>query len=300
MRFLVTGITGLIGQHFREFAKQKGHEIHYLTTRQSKIEAEPGYQGFYWNPEKDLIDKTCLKGVDQIVHLAGASVARRWTARHKKNILQSRIRSTELLYRLLTQQPHQVQHLVSASAIGIYPGSASRLYDEYSTERAQDFLGSVVQEWERAVDKLEETGIAVAKIRIGLVLAPDGGVLPAFKKTITHYMGSCLGSGRQWQSWIHIYDLAALFTYVAEHRLTGVFNGVAPNPVTQKNMIKSMARHLHRPLFLPPVPELLLKAVLGEMAKMVLSSQLVVNSRLADTDFQFHFSQLEKALEDLL
>jgi len=143
-------------------------------------------------------------------------------------------------------------------------------------------------------------GIAVSKIRIGLVLSHDAGFLAELKKTIKYYIGSPLGSGSQWQSWIHIKDVARLFLYVAEEELDGIFNAVAPNPVNQKNLVKCIAEKMEKPLFLPPVPSPVLKLVLGAMANMITSSPLVVSKRLQGTDFRFEYMQVEKAIEDLI
>lgn len=300
MKLLITGATGLIGTEILELCKQNSYEVHYLTTNKEKIENKPGIQGFYWNPEIGEIDEDCLEGVDKIIHLAGASVAQRWTEKNRKEIIASRIKSTDLLRKLLEKKESQVTQIISASAIGIYPHSISKLYDEDTTEYAEDFLGQVVQEWESEVEKIKELGIGVSIIRIGLVLSDKGGFLSEVKKPIQYFVGSSLGSGNQWQSWIHIEDLARIFLFVTEKELIGVFNGVAPNPIKQKNMIKSIAYFLKKPIILPPVPGFVLKLALGEMSEMVLSSQLVVSKRWEKEGFIFRFTQLDGALENLL
>lgn len=300
MRLLITGITGLIGNHIRNLCEEKNYSIHYLTTRKEKIENKPNYKGFYWNPESGEIDADCIEGVDKIIHLAGASVAKRWTKKYRKEILSSRIKTASLLYSLLKNKQNQVNQFISASAIGIYPSSKSKLYDEFSEDKAKDFLGLVVQEWEKSADQFIELGIEVAKLRIGLVLAKENGFLAEIKKPIKYFVGSSLGSGKQWQSWIHIDDLARLFLFVAERNLEGVFNAVAPNPVMQKYLIKSIAQNMKKPIILPPVPEFVLKAALGDMAKMITSSQLVVNKRWESSKFIFRHTQVEGAIKDLL
>ncbi|HLS30514.1 MAG TPA: TIGR01777 family oxidoreductase [Flavobacteriaceae bacterium] len=300
MKLLVTGATGLIGSHFSKLCKEKGYVINYLTTSKDKIEDKPQYKGFYWDPEKGEIDPKCIEGVDKIIHFAGASVAQRWTKKHRKEILSSRIKTATLLRSLLSKKENQITQFISASAIGIYPSSLSKLYDESSEEKADDFLGLVVQEWEHEADEFRKLGVGVSKLRIGLVLSADSGFFAEIKKPIKYYVGSALGSGNQWQSWIHIDDLAALFLFVAEEELEGVFNAVAPNPVKQKYLINCIAKALKKPIFLPPVPGVLLKTVLGDMASVITSSQLVVSKRWEKEGFVFKHTQVQGAIRDLV
>lgn len=300
MKILITGMTGLIGGHLLELCRAVGVEVHYLTRNPNKITKEPTLKGFFWDPESGEIEEECLEGVTKIVHLAGASVAQRWTKRQKKLIITSRERTGELLYDLLSSHTNDVNQLLSASAIGIYPSSLSRLYTEDSPGRADDFLGNVVQKWEAAADRFTDLGILVTKVRIGLVLAADGGFLEQIKKPIKNYMGACLGSGRQWQSWIHVEDLVALFIYLLQNDIDGVFNGVAPSPVKQRYLLKKIAKIFRRPLLLPPVPGFVLEFLVGEMSSMILSSQLVASQKIEQTNFQFQFTQVDKALKDLL
>lgn len=300
MKLLITGVTGLIGNHIRELCREKKIDINYLTTSRDKIESTSGYHGFYWNPKTGEIDKNCLEDVDKIIHLAGASVAQRWTKKHRKDILDSRIDTANLLFKLLSENKNHITQFISASAIGIYPNSISHLYDEDSDEVGKDFLSEVVQKWETAADQFKNLGLEVTKVRIGLVLAEKGGILAEIKKPIQNYVGAPLGNGNQWQSWIHISDLARLFVFVAEEEHSGIFNAVAPQPVKQKNLIKCVAEHLNKPILFPKVPGFILKIVLGEMATMILASQLVVSKRLEPLGFTFHFHHLENAVKDLV
>lgn len=300
MKLLVTGATGLIGSQFCELCEEKGYAVNYLTTRKEKIEDKPNYKGFYWDPKNGKIDPDCIDGVDKIIHFAGASVAQRWTKKNRKQILSSRIKTANLLRDLLSKKENQITQFISASAIGIYPSSLSKLYDESSAEEADDFLGLVVQEWEKEADEFRKLGVAVAKLRIGLVLSTDSGFLAEIKKPVQYYVGSPLGSGNQWQSWIHIADLAELFLFVAEEELEGVFNAVAPNPVKQKFLINCIAKALKKPILLPPVPGFLLKTALGDMATVITSSQLVVSNRWEAEGFVFKYTQVQSAVRDLV
>lgn len=300
MRVLITGATGLIGQEIVKLCHEKHIQVHYLTTSKSKIENSENYKGFYWNPREEYIDTQCFEGVDTIIHLAGATVAKRWTPAYKKTIINSRKNTTELLINNLKGENHQIKHVVSASAIGVYPDSLTNYYDQTFNQISPSFLGKVVHIWENAVDDFAKVGITVSKIRIGLVLSKKGGALPQMAKPIKLGIGAAFGSGKQWQSWIHITDLARMFLYIAENQLSGVYNGVAPNPVSNADVTKTVAKVLKKPVILPNIPKFLMKLVLGDMHILLFESQRVSSKTIQDKGFHFRFNYLEPALVDLL
>ncbi len=300
MRVLITGATGLIGQEMVKFCHEKDIKVNYLTTSKSKIVQEENYKGFYWNPKAKEIDAGCFKEVDAIVHLAGATVSKRWTPSYKKEILSSRTETTALLVSTLRESTHTVKQVVSASAIGIYPDSLINYYDESHNEISSSFLGQVVSVWEQASDEFLKLNITVSKIRIGLVLSNKGGALMEIVKPIKFGLGAAFGNGKQWQSWIHIHDLANLFLYVLQNNLSGVFDGVAPNPTSNSELIKTAASVLHKPLFMPNTPKFFMKLILGEMHILLFESQRVSSKKIADTGFLFKFNYLEPALKNLL
>jgi len=299
MRILVTGITGLVGQQIRKMCKAMEIDVHYLSTRESQLEDKKAYKGFYWNPAKSQIDHRCLEGVEAIIHLAGANVAKSWTKSYKQEIINSRVDSTELLIKTLQENQHSVQQVVSASAIGIYGSSLTKLHHESSDYMADDFLGQVVKKWEASVDGFKSLHIPVCKLRIGMVLSKEGGALEKIVKPIKNYVGAALGSGNQWQSWIHIYDLASMFLFAVEADLDGVYNAVSPNPVTNKKMTQIIAKHLNKPLIAPNVPKFAMKILLGEMSTIVLASQLVSSEKIREEGFNFDFNDLKTALEEI-
>lgn len=300
MKLLITGATGLIGEALQKACNERGYVINYLTTSRDKIKHTRNYKGFYWNPETGEIDEDCIKGVDKIIHLAGKTIAQRWTKKAQKAIISSRIKSTNLLYELVSKNENQITQIISASAIGIYPDSISHLYDENSPERSKDFLGIVVQEWEKSVDRFKELGLIVSKVRTGVVLSNKGGFLNELVTPIKLYAGSTFGSGKQWISWIHIKDVARIYLFIAEHEHDGIFNATTPNPVKQKNMIQAIAKQLNKKIILPGIPAFALKAALGKMAAVLLGSQLVISKRLDELGFKFHYVQVKSALKDLL
>lgn len=302
MRFLITGATGMIGSKLVKQCHKLGIAVNYLTTAKDKITKTDDYKGFYWNPQNQEIDKACFHEVDAIINLVGANVAERWTPKYKKEIIESRTKTAALLVNSLRQIDHQVGHVVSASAIGIYKSSLTKLHMEDEDEKFHNskYIGHVVKEWEAAVDEFTTLGIQVAKLRIGLVLSENGGALERILQPINYYIGAPLGSGKQWQSWIHVNDLVNLFIYSVKHQLNGVFNAVAPNPVTNTELSKCIAEKVNKPLWLPNVPAFALKLALGEMSTIVLASQLVSSKKILSEDFQFEYTYLSNALDDLL
>lgn len=300
MRILITGATGLVGSEITRLCHEEGIKVNFLTTSKGKIEKSENYRGYYWNPSTGEIDTACLEGVGAIVNLAGASVFQPWTKSNKEKILNSRLDSLNLLHKTLKEHSHQVGQLVSASAIGIYPSSRSKMYEEEDKMVADDFLGEVSQKWEAAADRFRDLNLRVAKVRIGIVLSADGGALPQIMKPVKYNLGAPLGSGKQWQSWIHIHDLARLFLFIISRGLTGVYNAVAPNPATNEELTKEVANVLDKKMWLPKVPGLALKVAMGEMSEVVLGSQLVSSAKIQEEGFDFNYVNLRPTLKDLI
>ena len=298
MKVLITGATGLVGQELVRLFKEQKVPIHYLTTRRSKIVTEANYQGFYWNPTKGEMDKNALKGVTAIINLAGATISNRWTSAYKNEVLNSRLDSLKTLYKAIENcKQLEVQSFISASAIGIYPNSLTTYYEETETNQDDSFLGAVVAAWEKEIANFKQFDFNVAKIRIGLVLSDKGGALPKIVQPVSNYLGAAFGSGEQWQSWIHITDLANMFIYILVNQLTGTFNGVAPNPVTNAKMTKEISKVLGKPLILPNVPKVMMELILGEMAYLLFASQRVSSKKIEEGGFVFAHRNICTALE---
>ena len=300
MKVLITGATGLIGKKIVSYCHTYDIAVHYLSTSKEKLKYQPNYKGFYWNPKLNIIDTACFEGVNAIINLAGATIAKRWTAAYRIEILDSRTKSLQLLKEALSTTNHKVKHIISASAIGVYPDSLTNYYDESNSEISKSFLGDVVKAWEDAVDSFETLDIKVSKIRIGLVLAENEGALPQIAKPVRYGIGAAFGDGKQWQSWINVSDLARIFVYVLQNELEGIFNGVAPNPVTNTELTKSVARTIKRPLWLPNIPRFFMQLVLGDMHILLFESQRVSSKTIEDAGFDFDYHHLQLALEDLL
>ena len=299
-RLLIAGATGLVGQEIVKQCHDQNIAVNYLSTSKSKLENKTNYKGFYWNPKLGEIDSQCFNDVDVIINLAGSTIAKRWTDSYKEEIEKSRVDALQLLYKAIENESVPIKHLISASAIGVYPDSLTHYYDEDFKDFDNRFLSDVVRSWEKEANRFKKLNIKVSKIRIGIVLSNKGGALPQLVKPIKLFAGSALGSGNQWQSWIHIKDLAALFLFVMQNKLEGKFNGVAPNAVTQKELVKDIAEAFQRPIILPAVPGFMLKLILGEMSALVLESQRVSSKKIERLGYKFKYYHLKPALEDLL
>lgn len=299
-KVLITGATGLIGSELVKQCHKEGISVNYLTTSKEKIENTHNFKGFYWNPKKGKIDVEAFKGVNAIINLVGATISKRWTKKYKKVIIDSRVQSMQLIYEMLQNLEHTVEHFISASGVNIYPNSKTKLYTEEDTEVDNTFLAEVVVAWEAAAVKFKKLGMEVSKVRTGLVLAKKEGAFPQLVKPFKLGVGAPLGSGEQWQSWIHIEDIAGIYLFILKNQLEGKFNAVAPNPVQNKKMTKLIASKLDSPLWLPNIPAFALELLLGEMAILVLEGQLVSSHKIEQLGYSFKFYNLENALQDLL
>lgn len=271
MRALVTGGTGFIGRRLL-----RALEAPVLSSRRG---------GVGWPPPPGS-----LRGVDVVFNLAGENVGDgRWTKKKKARIRESRVDGTRALVESIAGAPVRPRVLVSASAVGYYGDRGDEILDEGST-RGGSFLAEVCGAWEAEALRARDLGLRVAVLRFGLVLGPDGGVLPRLAKPFRWCVGGRLGHGRQWMSWIHVEDLVPLLLRAAES-LDGIFNAVAPDPVTNREFTRTLASVLGRPAIFP-VPRWVLRAAVGEFAREIVSSQRV-RSRVP---FEFRHPSLEGAL----
>jgi uncharacterized protein (TIGR01777 family) len=299
MKILITGATGLIGKELSKLLLEKGHTIHYLTTSKSKIKDNLNNCGFYWNPNTEEIDSNCLTGVEIIIHLAGASISKRWTNSYKKEIIESRVLTSNLLLKTLNSTPNSVKQFISASGTAIYPESFDEIFDETTTQKENSFLSDVVQIWEKSADLFKSNTCKVCKLRTGVVFAKDGGALPEMVKPIKLGFGSIMGNGKQIQSWIHINDLTNMYLFAIDKQLEGVFNAVSPNPVSNAVLTKAIANQFNKTIWLPNVPKFIMNLLLGEMAYLLFSSKNLNSNKMIKLGFQFQFPNLKEALQDI-
>lgn len=289
MRILITGGSGFIGQELQAYLHALGHQTRILSRQGG------------WDIDKGFLAADALENIDAIVHLAGAGIAdERWSEARKKELIHSRVASTHLLAEALKTRNHQVHTFVSASAIGFYGADSGDVLCTETTPAGHDFLSACTVAWENAVDEIQ--GLRVVKLRIGLVLGANGGIFPVLARPIRWFAGVILGKGTQGQSWIHIQDLVKMFACVlTEEHAAGVYNAVAPHPVTHAEMSKQIAAAYHRPIWWPKVPAWALRLVLGEMAVLVTGGNFVSSEKI-QKDFQFTFTymRLAEALKQLI
>jgi uncharacterized protein len=298
MKVAITGATGLVGRHVMRALVEAGHGVYALARkRPGSLPADVRF--FEWNAGESEPPVESLTGADAVVHLAGEPVAQRWTQEVKKRIRGSRVDGTRHLVNALSTQSRRPQVLISASAIGIYGSRGDEVLTEGSRP-GDDFLAGLAMEWEQAAVLAEALGLRAVRLRIGMILASDGGALAKMLPPFRFGVGGRLGSGRQWTSWIHVDDLVKLILFaLARTDVSGALNAVAPNPVTNTEFTKELARALHRPAIFP-VPKLALRVLFGEMAGMLLASQRVIPEAATAAGFAFQYPQLGPALRRLL
>jgi uncharacterized protein len=315
---LVTNIDKFLDQATQQVIQEEKHEVflnkgHTLTDfdieailesniPQIAIQKENAYIKLYeWDIRKGFIEDEAIKNADYIIHLAGAGVAdEAWTPLRKKEILESRTLSTQLLAEKINTLPHQTQAFISASGIGYYGADTGNAWQYEGMEsKARDFLAEVVKAWESSISNIKN--LRTVAIRIGVVLSKEGGALEKLAQPVRLYAGTALGSGLQYVSWIHIDDICEIFIKALEDSsIEGVYNGVAPNPVTNEVLTKAIGKALHRPILPINVPAFALKLILGEMAEIILGGIRVSSEKIEKAGYQFKFKELNEALKDLL
>jgi uncharacterized protein (TIGR01777 family) len=298
MNITITGATGFIGRRLIERLSAAPHQLHVLTRSTNVRFGDTAVWVSKWDPITEEPPRDSLVNADAIVHLAGEPVAQRWTDEAKTKIRQSRVQGTRLLVSALKALPRRPQTLVCASAIGYYGSRGDELLTETSSP-GSDFLAQVCQEWEREAAAAEPLGMRVARIRTGVVLGKGGGALEKMLPPFRAFVGGKIGSGKQWMSWIHLDDLVGLICHALENPVSGALNGTAPNPVTNADFTRELARTLGRPAMFP-VPALALKAIFGDMAEVLLGGQRVAPEAAETAGYRFQYPELGPALRAIL
>ncbi len=296
MKVAITGSSGLVGGALAPFLTAGGHEVVRLVRRDPKAKDEAR-----WNPESGMIDAGALQGTDAVVHLAGENIAGgRWTEARKSRLRSSRVGPTRLLAETLAGLAKKPRVLVSASAVGYY-GNRGDAWMTETDSPADDFLGRLSAEWERAAEPARKAGIRVVHPRIGIVLSSKGGALGKMLLPFKAGLGGVLGPGTQYMSWIALDDLLGVIQHALDRSdMSGPVNAVAPEPVTNAVFTRTLGRVLGRPTIVP-APAFALRLAFGEMADAaLLASTRVKAERLLASGFRFRFPELEGALRHLL
>jgi uncharacterized protein (TIGR01777 family) len=307
---LITGGTGLIGTALTKELLNKDYNVIVLTRSPEKYSNTSRLSYAGWDIERQAIDKSAITKADYIIHLAGAGVAdKRWTSKRKNEIFESRTKSSELIVKALKENENAVKGLVSASGIGWYgssfpgDGKGTEKYPFTETDPpAEDFLGTTCQAWEASIDPVASFGKRLVKFRTGVVMSKEGGALREFKKPLRFGLATILGNGKQVMSWIHIDDLVCLYIYAIENeKLQGVYNVVAPLPLTNKKLILQLARCIRGKFFVPIfVPSFILEIVFGEMSIEVLKSAAVSGEKIKKEGYSFLYPSFKAACKTVL
>jgi len=310
---VITGGTGMIGSSLAKLLADNGYEVALLSRSAAKSKAHNGLdrgarQGpatFHWDPAAKSIDEEIIRRADYIINLAGAGVAdKRWTSSRKREIVESRVQSGELIVKSLNEIPNSVKAVISISGIGWY-GEDSQIANPlpFTEEMPADqgFLGQTCVKWEASVTPVNKLGKRLVIFRTGIVLSNSGGALVEFKRPLRFGIATILGTGKQVVSWIHIDDICRLFlTAIRDPSLNGVYNAVSPQPVTNRQLVLELAKCRQR-FYIPiTVPAFALKVALGEVSIEVLKSATVSCDKLLEKGFRFSFPTIRSALEHLI
>lgn len=300
MNFLIAGGTGLIGQTLIQRLTEENHHIFCLTRSLKNKQNKNNLTFIQWlHDEKQPCKELKGKKIDVVINLAGKSLNNgRWTKNRKKQIIESRIQATANIVTIMESLEEKPTLFLNASAIGIYGISKTRTFDEtYSS--ADDFLASTVKKWEEYAKRATAHSIRTVYCRFGLVLSNKGGALPKLIIPYQIFLGGKIGSGKQWISWIHIEDCIKAMLFIIDHpTIQGPVNFTAPYPVTMKEMGEIISKQLHRPNWLP-IPNFVLKTILGEMSILMTEGQYVEPKILTQNNFPYTFPSIQKAIADL-
>lgn len=300
MKILLTGGTGLVGMALAQALLKKGHQVSFLSRKAQEI---PNIEVFEWNVARNFINERALKEADVLVHLAGENVGDgKWNEDRKRFILESRTLTTRLLAERLKTVPNQIKTVICASGVGIYGlDTAEKVLSEESPTTTNDFLAKVTTLWEKEIQQIDNQRFRTIILRIGVVLAKQGGALEKMAQPVKMFVGAPLGSGKQYVSWLHIDDLVAIFVKAIEdNNLSGIYNAVSPQPATNEELMQTIGRVLKRPILPINVPEFVLQLIFGEMAQIVLGGNRVSSQKIEESGFRFQYPQLENALQNLL
>lgn len=295
---LIAGGTGLVGSKLVKKLKQKKYNIVFLSTQKNAKHLKDRH---YWNPDLGIMPNINLKQFNICINLCGAGIFdKNFTPERKAILINSRINPIAALKAEFEKQQVKTPHFINASAIGYYGNQVINPTDENGAN-GNDYMASLTHQWESAAHSLSKVTDCLSIFRIGIVLSPDGGFLKPIKQSIQLFAGAVPGSGKQIISWIHIDDLCDAMIHVIENKLNGTFNATSPNPDNLENICKSIAKHLHRPLFLPNIPVWALKLLFGkERHLLLMASQNISPKHLLDTGYKFAFTNADLALKNLL
>ena len=297
---LISGGSGFVGKHLTNLLIEKGYTVSILSRTKKSNSGSVFY--YTWNVEKQIIDKEAVFNADYIIHLAGENIAgKRWSRERKEAIITSREESAKLIYGVVKKQVKKPEAFISASGVGIYGAISGQAICTEDQKPANDFLGLTCQKWEAVCDEFQRDGIRTVKVRTGLVLGKNDGFLEKLKPIFKFKLGSALGSGSQYMPWIHIDDLCAIYLEAIENSgMTGAYNAAITDDTTNSSFSTTFAKVYGYKIWLPNVPAFLLKLLLGEMAKLLLTGRRVSNEKIKLVGYTFKWKNLEEAIRSCI
>jgi len=296
---LITGGTGLIGKHLAKNLQVKGYKVGLLSRTGNPSSDIPVY---VWEPDKNKIDNEAVSRADYIIHLAGEGIGdKRWTKKRRQLILESRVKSCQLLFNAVRETGSGIKAFITASGIGYYGSVTSEKIYHEADHPGEDFIAKICMHWEKEADRFEDCGIRTIKIRTGIVLAGEGGAMARMMTPVKIGIGSAIGNGRQYLPWIHIEDLCNIYSKAIEDKtLKGAYNAVAPDHKTNREFMQILSSVLEKPFFTPGIPAIVLKVLFGEMSVILLKGSRISSERIMTAGYNFQFPELVGALKDLL
>ncbi|WP_286386451.1 TIGR01777 family oxidoreductase [Myroides odoratimimus] len=296
-KILIAGGTGFVGKQLIDFLVGKGYSIHVLTRKPSANSTE-NICFFRWDVERQYIDKKAFEGVEILINLTGANIGeKRWTNDRKKEIIDSRIKSINLLYQYISENKFNINTFISSSAVGFYGAVTTEKTFAETSESGNNFLASVCQKWEDAALKFKDLGVRTVILRKGVILGKEGGMVKKLSPLAQLGINVSLGSGEQYLPWIDIRDLLRLYDFfLSNPQLSGIYNAVATEQITMNDFSKVLLKSFGKKSFLPNAPAFVIRLLFGEMAVMLLEGSKVSNDKLKSTGFSFEFDTIEKSL----
>lgn len=293
---LITGGSGHIGKQLTLLLKKKGFKVLVLSRKQSE---NPDI--YFWDIKNNLIEDEAILKSDYIIHLAGAGIAdKRWTKKRKKELIDSRVASTNLLFKKIKELNHSLNGFIAASGIGYYGAITSEKVFSETDNAGDDFLAKICKLWEKSSSHFSKINTRTVIFRTGVVFSKNGGALEKMSHPIKLGFGSSIGNGKQYIPWIHIDDLCKMYLQaIIDPNLNGIYNAVAPESITNKELTLEIAKNLHKKIWVPPIPAFVFKIIFGEMGNILLEGSRVSSNKITRTGFKFQYRTLSASLKNL-
>ncbi|KFC17962.1 TIGR01777 family oxidoreductase [Epilithonimonas lactis] len=297
-KILISGATGLVGKKIARKLFERGYQVEILVRSKPQ---NSDFRSYEWNYEKKFLEGGALDNTYIFIHLAGASISKRWTKTYKEEVYKSRVDSAQFIFEEMQKRKIYPEAVISSSAAGIYGQTTSQQIFTENDQHANDFLGNVCKDWEEKAFQFQELGSRVVCVRTSTVLSEKGGALEVLKKPIELNVGAALGTGDQYFPWIQIDDLVNIYVKAVEDvSMNGAYNASAPDFINNRELTRKIASHLGKKLWLPNIPKFIIKTVLGEMSVLALEGSRISSNKIENAGFKFQYNNLDAALSDVI